>query len=302
MNNKTILEEAKNLVEELEEAKKKLQIISKENVFMKKIIAEKNNKLLNQKDKIEEITRILILSDKMLSEMKEKIYSKDEKIMRLSEKIQKIADNKKDYFSEIKKIFDDREEQIKKIIKQKEDAQARADQLMKAYEYAKKQIKYLYEKLKEASENARDYEDKKALKMLEKELETRDNKIAAFDDVFKKSQYKVKYLEEMNRKLAVQHEQEKEVMKLMLKKREEEISNLKEVILEAAPKKEEVKKEKNVVINFPKSIDPFEKKELESMIKIALDHGDSIENIKESLLTAGYKKEKINEIISFRYA
>ncbi len=294
MGNKTILEEAKNLVDALEDAKEKLQITSKENVFMKKIIAEKNNKLLNQKDKIEEITRILVLSDKMLSEMKEKIYSKDEKIMRLSEKIQKIADNKKDYFSEIKKIFDDREEQIKKIIKQKEDAQARADQSMKAYEYAKKQIKYLYEKLKEASENARDYEDKKALKILEKELETRDNKIAAFDDVFKKSQYKVKYLEEMNRKLAVQHEQEKEVMKLMLKKREEEISNLKEVIREAAPKKEEAKKEKKVVINFPKSIDPFEKKELESMIKIALDHGDSIENIKESLLTAGYKKEKIN--------
>jgi len=292
-----ILKEAQSLVEQVEDSRKKIEHISKEHAFMKHLLVEKNRKLLEQEERIEEMTRLLVLADKMLSEMKIKIYNKEEKSARLSEKLDTIAEGQNRSLEGMKKIIAMRNEQVKKLLSERALMQKKLSAIGNAYSQAKKQLEDMSKRLRETAQKITSFEDKKKTEELNSLLKMREGELINFKRIFTESQGRIKYLEDINKKSTLQYAQEKEVLGKILGKRGEEIKKLKELAAETKePEKSETKKEA-IHINVPKTFDPFEKREMESMIKIAIAHGDTIEKIKESLLNAGYEKEKINEII-----
>lgn len=292
-----ILEEAKNLVEQLEDSRKKTEHISKEHAFIKALLVEKNKKIFEQQQKTEELTRLLIMADKMLSEMKEKIYNKEEKSNRLSEKLTAIADSKDKAFNELGRIIDLRNEQIKSLLRERMLLQNRIVAISNAYSSAKKQLRETTEKLNETAKKVSSEEDRGKIEELKEAIARKEKEVHSISNVFSESHSKIKELEEKNRKIIAEHEQEKEVLMRMVDRREEEIKKLKELAKETEIKKQEPKAEK-LRITVPKTFDPLERREIESMIRIAVSHGDTISKIKESLVNAGYDPKIIDSMIN----
>lgn len=163
MEQHTILEEAKNLIALIEDYRGKLERISRENALMRGLLIEKNRTALKQKEKNEELVRLLVLADKMLSEMKEKIYSREEKASRLSEKINNFADIQNKSFEEMKKILLIRNEQMKMLISERSDYHKKIAALASAYSKTRGQLSELSHKLREAETKMDSNEDKKAI-------------------------------------------------------------------------------------------------------------------------------------------
>jgi len=299
MSDHSIVEEARSLVRQIEDSREKIIIISKQNAVMRALLVDKNNRILEQEQKIEEMTRLLVLADKMLSEMKEKLYKKEEKEGRLSEKLSAMASGIDGQLSEMQKNLRLSEENAKKLGIEKESVQKKLVALLSIYEKSKTRARYLDEKLKESAINLPP-DNKKSIEALRKSIEAKENELHNLSGVLNESQQKIRSLEEINTKLDVQYSQEKEILRRLLGKREEEIKKLSVMAAQARPVQAIFERKEKPVISIPKTFDPFEKKEIESMIKIALSHGDSIEKIKESLLNAGYEKEKIEEIVRKR--
>lgn len=297
MKSHAILEEAKNLVEQLEDSRQKTEHISKEHAFIKALLVEKNKKIFEQQQKTEELTRLLIMADKMLSEMKEKLYNKEEKSTRLSEKLTTIADSQDKTFNELKRIIDLRNEQIKSLLRERVLLQNRIVAVSNAYSSAKKQLRDTTEKLNETAKKVSSEADRSKLEGLKDAISRKEREVQSISKVFSDSHGKIKELEEKNRKITLEHEQEKEVLIRMVDRREEEIKKLRELAKETEIKKQPPKMDK-VRVTVPKTFDPLERREIESMIRIAVSHGDTISKIKESLVNAGYDPKIIDSMIN----
>ncbi len=247
--------------------------------------------------KIDELTRLLVMADKMLSDMREKLYNKEEKTTRLSEKLSTIADGQNKTLEEMKNAIESRDEHIKKLLRERTLMQNRVNIIVDAYSKTKKQLGESIERLRAAQQNNASEEEKKKIEEMKKIIERKEAEIGNVSKIFSESRGRIKNLEEENQKIAVEYAHEKEVLQRMIVKREEEIKKLREIAKETGPKPV-LQKKGPVKINVPKTFDPLERKELASMIKIALANGDSIERIRESLVNVGYDKDKVDSIIS----
>jgi len=122
-----------------------------------------------------------------------------------------------------------------------------------------------------------------------KKSETRsDELLNKLKKEIEKQKTTIHILEEMNKRLIVQLNLEREEFKkrLMFDKN---------IFVNEKTKK--IKEEKNISFIDLEPTEDTELNDIKAMVNIALQNGNSIENIRASLINAGYKKEKIEKVI-----
>jgi len=265
--NKELADKFIKKLKELSFNKSDFDAVRQENSLLKTKLSEKLVQVEKLSEKIDMLTRTLVKSDKFVQDLKASHDSRQKEVELLSKQINFLTADQK------AKLFD-----FKKNLE--EDA--------KVIDFLKVKVGKLAPLQKIGEEKSIE------LKMKEGEIE----KLSGLVNQFRG---KMESLEEINKKLM----RENQELEFKLKNLEDENRKIMAPKVKMVPVEKSVDKEIDERLKNPRvkiagfNLDDLEINEIKAIIKTALSHGDSLEKIKNSLLSSGYKEEKIERCLAF---
>jgi hypothetical protein len=243
--------------------------IKQENSLLKSKLSEKFVQVEKLSEKIDMLTRTLVKSDKFMQELKASHDTKQKEAEFLTKQIQFLTSDQKARLSDFKKNLE-------------EDARV---------------INFLKSKVSELAPLQKIKEEKSV------ESTMKEGEIGKLSALVNQFRGKMLSLEEINKKLMRENQElEFKLKGLENERRKIMVPEAKNVSVNASVEKmvsreidDRLKNPRVKIAGF--SIDDLETNEIRAVIRTALSHGDSLEKIKNSLLSSGYKKEKIERCL-----
>lgn len=265
--NKELADRFIKKLRELSFGKSDFNALRQENSLLKTKLSEKLVQVEKLSEKIDMLTRTLVKSDKFLQDLKASHDSKQKEVELLSKQINFFTADQKARLFDFKKNLE-------------EDA--------KVIDFLKVKVGKLAPLQKIGEEKSIE------LKMKEGEIE----KLSGLVNQFRG---KMESLEEINKKLM----RENQELEFKLKNIEDENRKIMAPKVRMVPIEKSVDREIDERLKNPHikiagfNLDDLETNEIRAVIRTALSHGDSLEKIKNSLLSSGYKEEKIERCLAF---
>lgn len=266
-DNKEVNEKLMKKLKEFSFAKSSYDALKEENVQLKNKLNEKLGQIEKLSAKIDCLTRTMVKGDKFIHDLKASYDSKQKEVDFLTKQVRFLTSDQKIRLSDLKRNLED-------------DAR-------------------LITALKSRVGELKSFENIKDEKNVE--LKFKNDEISRLSNVANQFRSRAETLEELNKRLVKENQEltlrignfekdKKNAAKVKIKQKEFAFKELEREIeerLKGVPQK---------IGGF--AIDEIEMNEIISMVKTALAHGDSLNNIKNSLLASGYKEEKIEKCLA----
>lgn len=272
LENKAIIHKFIKRLKELNFDKSQFDSLRNENTLLKNKFNEKLAQTEGLSAKIDNLTRVLVKGDEFIHDLKASYDEKQKEVEFLTKKLRFLTADQKARLTDLR-------ENLKTDAKMISILRARVGELEAV------------EKMKEEANASLRFKDDE-IGRLSKVINQFKSRAESLEEINKKLMkenqelgYKIKGFEDRNKKIRVFEKKKEESFRKGI---EEEIEKrMSNSVVPVAGK----------VSGF--SVNDLETNEIKAMIKTAAAHGDSLEKIKNSLLSSGYKEEKIEKALSF---
>ncbi len=303
MNAENFLKEANSVLSEIGESKKLIYSLSEENKLLKRKLLEKMDMIDSLGKTLQEMNQLKNGRSELISQnsiLKMKLKEKISQIEVFSSKIDMLTRTlvKGDKFiHDLKASYDTKEKEVDLLSKQirflTSDQKTRLTDLKKNIEEDARLIDFLKGKVGELNSLENVNEEKVV------ESNMRENEIERLSSLVNQFRGKADSLMEINKKLTREN-QELEFRLSEAEKSRPRASEVKKIPVGSFIEREIEERMKNPNVKIAGfRLDDLEMNEINAVIKTALAHGDSLNRIKNSLVSCGYKEEKIERCLAF---